>query len=80
MNRDGKRARPDEKCQLESKKRFYNHDFPMMSKDRVSNPNSQGGSGVPIQRSRCTTCRKQHLGKCLAGMDGCFGCVNKVIK
>ena len=46
MNRDGKRARPDEQSQPKSKKRFYNQDSPMMNKYRVSNPNSQGGGAV----------------------------------
>ena len=46
MNRDGKRARPDEQSQPKSKKRFYNQDSPMMNKYRVSNQNSQGGGAV----------------------------------
>lgn len=40
------------------------------------NPNFQGGNGSTFERSRCTTCGKQPLAKCLADMYGCFGCVN----
>ncbi|XP_049397379.1 uncharacterized protein LOC125861555 [Solanum stenotomum] len=46
---------------------------------RVSNPNSQrrSGSGSSFERSRCAKCGKQHLGKCLASTDECFGCGKK---
>ena len=42
---------------------FYNKDSPMESKDNVSNPNSQGGSGgiSTFEWSICTTCENQHL-------------------
>ena len=44
----------------------------------VLNQNSQGGSrgGSTYEIPKCTTCGKKHSGKCLAGMDGCFGCGN----
>ena len=76
MNRDGKRARSDEPSQPKSKKRFYNQDSSMERKGRVPNQNSQAG-GYTYERPKCTTCGKQHLGKCLVGTDGCFGCINK---
>ncbi|TMW84845.1 hypothetical protein EJD97_024254 [Solanum chilense] len=28
-------------------------------------------------RTRCPTCGKQHLGRCLAGTDDCFACGNR---
>ncbi|XP_015081381.1 uncharacterized protein LOC107025010 [Solanum pennellii] len=79
MDKDGKRDRSDESSQDKSKKRFYNQDSSMVNKDRASNRNSQGGSGggLSFERTGCTTCGKQHLGKCLAGKDGYFGCGNK---
>ncbi|WMV50128.1 hypothetical protein MTR67_043513 [Solanum verrucosum] len=77
MNRDMKRARPDEQNQSTSKKRFYNQDSSMVSNDRVSNPKPQRGNGGGSTFERPTTCGKQHLGKCLAGTDGCFGCGSK---
>uniref|UniRef100_M1DEE7 Gag-pol polyprotein n=1 Tax=Solanum tuberosum TaxID=4113 RepID=M1DEE7_SOLTU len=79
MNKEAKRARPDEQSQPRSKKRFSNQDSLMVNNDRVSNPKSQGGngSGSSFERSRCAKCGKQHLGKCLASMDGCFGCGKK---
>ncbi|KAK4728985.1 hypothetical protein R3W88_021973 [Solanum pinnatisectum] len=75
MNKEAKRARPDEKNQPRSKKRYYNQDSPMVNNDRVSNPKPQGrnGGASSIERSICAKCGKQHLGKCLAGTDGCFG-------
>ncbi|XP_049363332.1 uncharacterized protein LOC125828072 [Solanum verrucosum] len=62
MNRHMKRARPDEQNQ-----------------SRVSNPKPQkgNGGGSTLERTRCATCEKQHLGKCLASTDGCFGCGSK---
>ncbi|WMV50090.1 hypothetical protein MTR67_043475 [Solanum verrucosum] len=72
MNRDMKRVRPDEQNQSRSKKRFYNQ-------DSVSNPKLQrgNGGGSTFERPSCATCGKQHLGKCLAGVDECFGCGSK---
>ena len=82
INRDVKRECSDEPSQPKSKKRFYNKDSSMLSKDRVSNKNSQGrsGGGTTYERNRCTTCGKQQLGKCLAGTDWCFGYGIKVHK
>ena len=75
MNRDGKRPRSDEQSQLKSKKRFFNQDYSMGNKDKVSNKNSEG-SGYAYERPMCTSCGKQHLDRCHSGTDGCFGCVN----
>uniref|UniRef100_M1D928 Gag-pol polyprotein n=1 Tax=Solanum tuberosum TaxID=4113 RepID=M1D928_SOLTU len=76
-----KRSRSDEQSQPRSKKRLSNQDFPILNHDRVSNPNSRGNeSGSSFERSRCAKCGKKHLGKCLAGMDGCFGCGRKCYK
>ncbi|XP_049381296.1 uncharacterized protein LOC125845822 [Solanum stenotomum] len=79
MGRDLKIGRSDEHGQSRSKKRSFNRDSSMVSNDRVSNPKSQGGngSGSSFERPKCATCGKQHLGKCLAGTDGCFGCEKK---
>ena len=76
MNIYGKRYRSDEPSKHKSKKWFYNQDSSMVNKDRASNRNSQGGSGggLSFERNGCTTCGKPHLGKCLAGKDGYFGC------
>lgn len=48
----------------------------MGNKDIVSNKNSQG-RGHTFERPNCTTCRKKHLSKCLAGTDVCFDCGSK---
>ena len=45
----------------------------MGNKDRDPNKNSQG-VGLIFYRSRCATCGKQSLGKCLIRMDGSFAC------
>ncbi|KAH0722387.1 hypothetical protein KY290_005067 [Solanum tuberosum] len=43
------------------------------SKERVSNPKSQGkGSGSLFPN--CTRCVNRHEGKCLADREGCYGC------
>ncbi|KAK4707442.1 hypothetical protein R3W88_032989 [Solanum pinnatisectum] len=78
-NREAKRTRPDEQSQPRSKKRYYNQESSIVNNDRVSNPKSQGGngSGSSFEMSECAKCGKQHLGKCLAGTDGCFGCGKK---
>ncbi|XP_049399713.1 uncharacterized protein LOC125863738 [Solanum stenotomum] len=74
-----KRARPDEQNQSRSKKRFFNQESSMVNNDRVSNPKPHrgNGGGSNFKRPRCATCEKQHLGKCLADTDGCFGCGSK---
>ncbi|XP_049414610.1 uncharacterized protein LOC125877324 [Solanum stenotomum] len=36
--------------------------------------NQEKGSGSPFPKSTCTKCGKKHHGKCLAGIDGCYGC------
>ncbi|XP_027772362.1 uncharacterized protein LOC114076856 [Solanum pennellii] len=75
MHSDGKRPRSDEPSQPKIKKRFYNPESPVGNNYRVSNKNSQGG-GYAFERPRCTSCWKQHLGRCLAGTYGCFECGN----
>ncbi|XP_049406077.1 uncharacterized protein LOC125869664 [Solanum stenotomum] len=78
-SREMKRSRLNEQSQPRSKRRFSNQDSQMVNNDRVSNTKSQGwyGNGSSFDRSRCAKCGKQHLGKCLAGTDGCFGCGKK---
>uniref|UniRef100_M1DFK3 Gag-pol polyprotein n=1 Tax=Solanum tuberosum TaxID=4113 RepID=M1DFK3_SOLTU len=43
---------------------------------RLSNPKPQGGngSGSSLPMSTCTRCGRKHEGKCLADIDGWFGC------
>ncbi|XP_049394544.1 uncharacterized protein LOC125858786 [Solanum stenotomum] len=36
--------------------------------------NQEKGSRSPLLKPTCTKCGKNHHGKCLAGMDGCYGC------
>ena len=48
----------------------------MGNKEKAPNQNSQGG-GHTFERPKCTTCGKQHLGKCLARTDVCFACGSK---
>ena len=68
MTRDGKRHRWDELSQPKANKRFYTQESSMGIKYRGSNQNSQG-VGFAFERPRCTSCGKQHLGRCLAGTD-----------
>ncbi|KAK4737394.1 hypothetical protein R3W88_001091 [Solanum pinnatisectum] len=79
MNREAKRARPDEQSQQRSKKRYYNQDSSMVNNDKVSNPKPQGGNegGSSFERSICAMYGKQYLGKCLVNTDGCLGCGKK---
>jgi len=53
----------------------YN-DPPKFNKDRVSNPKTQGGNGdcSSLVGSNCVKCGRKHDGRCLAGIDGCYGC------
>ena len=46
----------------------------MERKNKVSNQNPQGGN-YAFERHRYTTCRKQHFGRCLAGMHVAWGVV-----
>ncbi|XP_049397305.1 uncharacterized protein LOC125861453 [Solanum stenotomum] len=57
MNRDMKRARPDEQNQSRSMKRFYKQDSSMVNNDRVSNhkPKRGNGGGSTFERTRCAT-------------------------
>ncbi|KAK4733907.1 hypothetical protein R3W88_008168 [Solanum pinnatisectum] len=88
-NREVKRARSDNgnssKGKFEGqgrprfKRRFSNQgssSAPRVNKDRVSNPNPQGGNngGSTMERPTCAKCGKKHDGKCLAGMGVCYGC------
>ncbi|WMV38056.1 hypothetical protein MTR67_031441 [Solanum verrucosum] len=47
---------------------------PKFNKDKVSNPKPLGGSSSGFSILACPKCGKSHSRKCLAGMDGCFGC------
>ena len=76
LRQEGIRHRSDEPSQAMYKRKFDNQDSPVGNKDRVSNKYSRGG-GHALERSRCTTSGKHHLGKCLARTEGCFGCGNK---
>ncbi|TMX03457.1 hypothetical protein EJD97_016155 [Solanum chilense] len=76
IRQEDKKPRSDDSSHKKHKKRFYHQDSSMGNKDRAPNQHSQGG-GHTFERTRCTTCVKQHLGKCLSGMDGCFSCGSK---
>ena len=76
---EGMRSRSDDSSHQKPKKRFYNQDSSMGNKDKDPNQNSQGG-GHSFKRTRWPTCGKQHLGRCLAGPNGCFACGNKIHK
>ncbi|XP_049391772.1 uncharacterized protein LOC125856302 [Solanum stenotomum] len=54
--------------------RFSNIPTPNFSKDRVSNHMPQGGGGNESSILVCKRSGKSHSKKCLAGINGCFGC------
>ena len=56
--------------------RFYHQYYFIENEDKAPNKNSQGGCHS-FERTRCPTCGKQHLGRCLAKMDGYFACGNE---
>lgn len=39
----------------------------------------RGGGSINFKPT-CSTCEKKHIGKCLAGTNGCYGCVNNYEK
>ena len=51
----------------------------MGNKDKAPKQNSQA-DGHTFESTRCPTCGKKHLGRCLAGTDCCFACGNEVHK
>ncbi|XP_049365731.1 uncharacterized protein LOC125830597 [Solanum verrucosum] len=44
------------------------------NKERMSNPNHEGGNGSGSLLPTCAKCGRKHEGKCLAGSNACFGC------
>uniref|UniRef100_M1DX31 Gag-pol polyprotein n=1 Tax=Solanum tuberosum TaxID=4113 RepID=M1DX31_SOLTU len=89
VNREVKRARTNDgnsskgKFEVQGKprfkKRFSNQGSSStlrVNKDRVSNPNPQGGNSGSsyVDRPNCAKCGKKHEGKYLVGTDGCFSC------
>ncbi|XP_069152784.1 uncharacterized protein [Solanum lycopersicum] len=76
IRQEGERPRSDNSSHQKPKKRSYHQDSSMGNKHRVPNNNSQG-NGHTFERTWCTSCGKQHMGRCLTGMDGCFACRNK---
>ncbi|XP_049389620.1 uncharacterized protein LOC125853901 [Solanum stenotomum] len=50
--------------------------FPRFSEERVSNPKPQRGrnSEFVLLKPTCNICGRKHYGRCLAGMEGCYGC------
>ena len=75
IRQQGKRHKSDDSSHQTSNKRFYQKDSSMGNNDKHQNKNSQGG-GHTFERTRFPTCGNQHLGRCLAGRDGCFSCGN----
>ncbi|TMX03159.1 hypothetical protein EJD97_017995 [Solanum chilense] len=76
IRQEGKRPRSYDFSHQKPKKRFFHPDSSMGNKDGAPNQHSQGG-GHTFERTRCASCRKQHMGRCLAGTDGCFSCGKK---
>uniref|UniRef100_M1DMI3 Gag-pol polyprotein n=1 Tax=Solanum tuberosum TaxID=4113 RepID=M1DMI3_SOLTU len=68
-NRQLKRVTSDEKGQPRFKNRAPNQDC-----SRTPRVNQEKGGGSSFSKPTCTTCRKRHYGKCLAGTNGCYGC------
>ncbi|TMX03449.1 hypothetical protein EJD97_016258 [Solanum chilense] len=76
IRKEGKSPRSNDSSYRSRKKSFYPHDSSVGNNDRSLNQHSQG-SGHSYERSTSFSCGKQHGGKCLAEMDGCFACVHK---
>ena len=76
IRQEGKSHRSEESSQHKLKNRFYHQESSIGMKDRVSIKNSQVG-GHNFERPRCATCGKQHLGMCIACIDGCYACASK---
>ncbi|XP_049373628.1 uncharacterized protein LOC125838619 [Solanum verrucosum] len=65
VNREGKKARSDD------------GNFPNPKSNReewTTTKPRYSGKGSPYPKPSCTNCGRNHLGKCLAYMDGCYGC------
>ncbi|TMX01695.1 hypothetical protein EJD97_023892 [Solanum chilense] len=71
-----KRPRSDDSSHQKPKKRLFLQESSIVNKDRSPNKHSQGGVHT-FERTRCDSCGKQHLGKCLVGTDHCFACGSK---
>ena len=69
MTKDGKIPMQDESSQPSFKKKFYNQESFLGNKNKVSTKNYEG-VGYALERPKCTSCGKQHLGRCLADTDG----------
>lgn len=49
---------------------------PRVDNDRVSNLKYRGDNsgGLYVARTNCAKCGRKHEGKCLVGLDRCYGC------
>ncbi|WMV58090.1 hypothetical protein MTR67_051475 [Solanum verrucosum] len=80
----GERLRERKRLGMEdensSLKRFFGQGsskfLPMSCGERVSNPKPQRGSNSEsvLLKPTCKICGRKHYGRCLADMEGCYGC------
>ena len=64
-----KRSKSNEKNDIKFKKKALNQDGVSDSKGKL-----ERGGGSKIVKRMCSTCRKKHVGKCLAGTRICYRC------